>query len=72
MLQMEYESPKITVIGDDQVSPQSCTVLAVVLAVIIAAAGAYVAVGYAYVAGAALAVYAAAWYGTISMTCVDA
>lgn len=71
---MEYEKPTIIPIDSSggTVQPMGCTVLALVLAVVIAAAGAYVGVGYAYVAGAALAVGAAVWYAAIGATCVTA
>ncbi|MBM7836238.1 hypothetical protein [Clostridium sardiniense] len=45
----EYQKPQIKRVGDDNnITPYGCTWLAVVLAVAIAVAGAYVAAGYAY------------------------
>lgn len=68
---MNYEKPMIVPVdaGGGDVKPMACTWLAIVLAVIIAAAGAYVGVGYAYAAGAALAVGAAVWYAAIGAGC---
>lgn len=71
---MEYVKPSITPIDSSlsPIQPMSCTVAAVVLALIIAVAGAYVGVGVAYAAGAALAVGAAAWYAAVGAGCVSA
>ncbi len=70
---MSYEKPQVLPLdpsgpGGDA-APQGCTFLAVVLAVVAAAAGAYVGVGYAYVAGAALYAGAAAWYVKVGSKC---
>lgn len=70
---MIYEKPIIQPIdigGDGgDIKPMACTWLAIVLAVVIAAAGAYVGVGYAYAAGAAIAVGAAVWYAALGAGC---
>ncbi len=68
---MDYEKPLIAPIGggDGDVKPQGCTWLAMVFAVVIVAAGAYFGVGYAYAAGAALGVWAAAFYSTVGTGC---
>ena len=45
----QYQRPIVKRVGDDDVvSPNGCTWLAVVIAVVIAFAGAYVAAGFAY------------------------
>lgn len=67
----EYTTPTITTVGGDQsvIHPDSCTIVAVVLALVYAAAGAYVAAVYAYAAAAAVAVAAAAVYATVGTDC---
>lgn len=66
-----YGTPTVKPVGGGygNVQPDSCTVVAVVLAVVYAAAGAYVAAVYAYAAAAVVAVATAAAYLNTAVDC---
>lgn len=68
---MEYEKPIIYPVdaGGNEIKPMACTLAAVVLYVVIAAAGVYIGVGYAFGGVWTIAGAAAVWYATLGAGC---